>query len=1099
MKAHPENERLQKLAPFRSSSRRTLVSVLIVLFLLSIGIAVALAKPNSGEMAFVKDPASLVNPFIGTTASDNPSSGSITGNTNPGPVVPFGMIQWGPDTTPEGPLGGSYDYKDSLLAGFSLSHLSGCLRCAAVGSVPILPVVGDIGPNPTAATQPLNHDEESAEPGYYQLTAGGVITELTSTTRSGMAQFTFPGSTSSNLLFKLSGTTKANMTTQFQVESDKEIKGSMKKVWGANEYTLHFNIVFDKPFAVYGSWKNAAAQGGKVKFSEPVSTGTMGTQSAVSGEDGVYITFDTTSDRTVKAKIGISYVSQDNAKLNREKENPGWSFVSVKNAAFQAWNKMLGKIRIGGGSETDQTIFYTALYHALLHPNVYNDVNGEYKGFDRKVHKVAEGHSQYANYDGWGIYRSEIQLLAMLAPQEASDMIASMLSSYDQTGMLPKWSSNNQESYVMVGDPAAPIIASAYAFGARDFDAQKALDAMVKQATVTNNIRPGLDYYASKGYLPSNGKYGCCNWYGWVPTQLEYNAADFSVSQLAAALGQTQVVEAFAVRANNWQNSFNPASGFLQPKKLSGQFQPGFQPDSSYWFVEGNTYIYTPMLPFNVKGIIAAKGGNKAFVDYLDGLTSDVTGMGVTQIQMKNQISYNIPWQFVHAGAPYKTQKVVRDIQEHLFTNSPGGLPGNDDQGSTSSWYVWSALGFYPVTPGAADVILGSPLFPKMEIELGNGGTIIQSAPAAAPNAPYVQQLTWNGVLWTKAYLPEHLFTSKSKNKKIKLDWTLSTEPNPAWGSGADDAPASNSRGMLTALGYLGSGPYTNFMFLRPGSAAALELGVQSMIDNEQKINWTVVSENSGLLLSEQSGTIQVQGGAKASQTLTVQVPSGTAHGVYLVTFKLKAADGTMLPDVVVEIGVDPYYNNKGISDDAVRSEGNFDGSGFSYSKQALQGVKLVRGAAAQYDGVHYVWPDVDAGTPDNMVPDGQTINFPEVAGAAKLGFIGAAAGGDTSGRVTFVYSDGSTQTAELGLTDWFQRDGKPLAYGNKLVASMPYRNVATERQLNEKVQLVSAIFTIDSSKALTGIILPASPEGSKKKLHIFAIGTDQGPIVLTP
>ena len=271
---------------------------------------------------------------------------------------------------------------------------------------------------------------------------------------------------------------------------------------------------------------------------------------------------------------------------------------------------MLGKIQIGGGTPTQQKVFYTALYHSLLEPNVFSDVNGEYMGSDGQVHQVvAPQTAQYANYSGWDIYRSEIQLLALLAPQQTSDIVSSMLNIYAQTGQLPKWSEDNTETYIMVGDPADAIIADAYAFGATDFNAPQALSDMVAEATVPSDIRPGLSQYESDGYLPIDDTYGCCNFYGPVSTQEEYDSADNAIAQLATALGQPAVAQTFATRAQNWQNVFDPASGFVQPKESSGQFQPGFDPAViSSGFVEADSYVYTAAVPFDLQGLIAADG-----------------------------------------------------------------------------------------------------------------------------------------------------------------------------------------------------------------------------------------------------------------------------------------------------------------------------------------------------------------------------------------------------------------------------------------------------------------------------------------------------------
>jgi predicted alpha-1,2-mannosidase len=820
--------------------------------------------PASAKTPIASDPALLVNPFIGTANG---------GDTFPGADVPFGMVQWSPDTVTR-PDGGGYSYDSPSIIGYSLTHLSGP-GCQAEGDVPILPTVGPIGPDPTNTTERLRHTHETATPGYYQLDAGGVNTQLTTTTRSGMATFTFPSTASEgNLLFKLSDSETPVASSDFHVVSDVEVVGSVTSGFfcGATAtYTLHFDMLFNRPFASSGAW--------------------------TTGGNGGYVTFDTSSDEVVQAKVGISYVSTKNAVLNRTVENPGWNFNSVKDAAERSWQLMLSKIQVRGGTATERTVFYTALYHSLLEPNVFSDVNGQYMGYDKKVHTVVKHQmAQYANYSGWDIYRSEVQLLSLLAPQKTEDIVTSMLNDYAQTGQLPKWSEDDGEDYIMVGDPADGIIADAYAFGAKSFNARQALSDMETEATVPSNIRPGLNDYESDGYLPVDGTYGCCNFYGPVSTQQEYDTADNAISLLAAELGDSKVADTFATRAQNWQNVFNPGTGFLQPKKSSGQFQPSFRPTSDAGFVEADAYIYTAMVPFDLHGVIAAEGGDQAWVDYLNGLTSSVTAMGATQIQMGNEPSFDIPWEYDYAGDPSGTQRVVREIQDELYTDTPGGLAGNDDLGAMSSWFVWSAIGAYPEMPGSATLAIGSPLFSSITLDLANGKTITETAPAASERAPFVEKLTIDGSSWDGAYLPPSLLSAGGS-----LAWTLGTAAT-SWGNAVRDAPPSDTRGLLPALGYLAGKGDT---LVAPGGTATLTLGLQSMSRKTQQISWTVSeSSNSGIAVTPANGTFIVHTEAKASQPVEIEVASNATEGQYVVTFSLRTNTGKVLPAVVAEVDV---------------------------------------------------------------------------------------------------------------------------------------------------------------------------------------------------
>jgi predicted alpha-1,2-mannosidase len=844
----------------------------------SVGL-VAISGQAGAAVHYVIAPASLVNPFVGTASvpgwTPNPFVGAQTsGNTFPGADVPFGMVQWSPDTPTRVNTGG-YGYDDTSIIGYSLTHLSGT-GGPAEGDVPILPVVGTVPADPASATEPLHHDDEAASPGYYSLVAGGVRTQLTTTTRSGMAIFTFPSvSRNGTLLFKVADSANTAMASNFHVVSGTEVDGSVT----TSAYRMYFDMVFNRSFTSSGSW-STSGKGGDV-------------------------TFDISTDPVVQAKVGISYVSTADAVLNRRVENPGWNFQSVRNAAHRTWSSLLGRVQIAGGTKAQQATFYTALYHSLLQPNVFNDVNGEYMGYDRKVQKVdPDQKTEYSNFSEWDISRSEIQLLSLLVPNRMDDMITSMLNDYTQTGHLPKWSEDDSEGYAMVGDPADDIIADAYAFGARNFNVHQALEDMERQADIPSDIRPGLDYYERDGYLPINGKYTCCDANAQVSTQEQYNVDDNSVAELASELGENDVAKKFATRAQNWQNVFDPASGFMQPKLLNGAFKPGFGPEPGFGpnpfngFTETDSFVSTTMIPFDVKGLVDAEGGDQAWIALLNGLTSSVVSNGTNQVQMGNEPSFGVPWEYDYVGVPFKTQEVVREIQDQDYADSPTGLAGNDDLGETSSWYVWSALGAYPENPGSSEVVLGSPLFTDIVFHLGDGGTITENAPDAADNAPYVQRLTVNGTSWTRTYLSSSVFT-----KGGTLDWTLATWPSTTWGAAAKDAPPSSTEGLLPALGYVSNS--NGESVVDPGSSVTISLGVQSLSTVSQHISWSAMSESrSSIAVEPAAGTLTVKSESKSAEPIHLHVPATTPAGTYTVTFALHAANGTALSDVVSEVEV---------------------------------------------------------------------------------------------------------------------------------------------------------------------------------------------------
>ncbi|NEA40528.1 hypothetical protein G3I42_14835 [Streptomyces sp. SID11385] len=730
------------VTPGAAPVKRWRIPLTFCLMLLGLSAPVSAAH----AAAPLSDPASLVNPLLGT---------SNEGNTFPGADAPFGRVQWSPDT-PSRPPGGFYAYSDNVVTGFSLNHLSGP-GCGALGDIPVLPTTGAVDGKATAG---FSHGNESASAGAYAVKLdNGVNTELTATQRSGMARFTFPATAQANLIFK-TGSGKGS-DIHFDRVSSTEVSGSLTNGFfcaSSPTYTVHFDMVFDRPMSGNGTF-----------------------------DGGSSVTFDTTGNRVVQAKVGLSYVSVDGARANRAAENPGWDFDATRNATHASWNDLLGKVAVTGGTGDQQKVFYTALYHSLLHPNVLSDTDGKYVGFDRKVHTVGGGQkAQYGTYSGWDIYRSQAQLHALVAPQQASDSAQSLVNDYAQGGFLPKWSLNSAETQVMNGDPGPAIIADYYAFGARSFDTGAAKKAMVAQGTTSNPIRMGLDLQTKYGYLPSDGTYPR-DFYGSVATLLEYSAQDFATSAFAAALGDTTTRDQFANRAQDWRNVFDPGTGFMRPKLANGSWRTGFDPTSSDQFVEGTSWQYTGAVPHNVRGLATAMGGDAKLAAYLDSVLSDIRGAGGSHADLRNEPSIELPWEYDYIGQPWKTQRVVRQVQNELWPNDPAhwGV-GNDDLGTMSAWYVWSAMGMYPQTPGTADMALGSPLFTNVTVTLGNGKKMVVNAPKAATDAPYVQSATLNGANWNNAYLPPSFVTDGGT---LTLD--LGTSANTGWATAASSAPPS--------------------------------------------------------------------------------------------------------------------------------------------------------------------------------------------------------------------------------------------------------------------------------------------------------------------
>ncbi|WP_433893751.1 lectin [Streptomyces sp. CA-111067] len=852
---------------------RAVIGVLAAAALAVAGMSTAASA--AGKAALVTSPATLVNPLIGT---------SNQADDFPGADVPFGMVQWSPDT-PSRPSGGGYEYNDSSITGFSLTHIAGP-GCGAAGDIPVLPTVGAVN---SGATDAFSHADESATAGSYKVALNNqVTTELTATTRSGMARFTFPSTSQANLIFKLTGSQNGDSATQFTKVSSTEVSGQVTSghfCGAGNTYTVYFDMLFDQPFASQGSsaakpsattpTTSGASKNAAEKPNKPVlhgkTTGTStGTSKGAASPDAAspdaaasngYVTFNATSNHVVQAKVGVSYVSVANAAANRTAENSGWNFDATRTAAQNSWNTLLGRAQIGGGTAAQQQTFYTALYHSLLHPNVISDTNGQYYGFDGKTHTVDAGHAAaYANYSGWDIYRSQAQLEALIAPQAASDTAQSMVDDYAQTGRFPKWSENNGESYVMVGDPADAILADYHAFGATNFDTGTALADMVAEASKANNNRPGLNYLSSPGYMPHDGSYGCCNFYGPVATTLEYDTADFALSAMAGRLGDSANQKTYANRAQDWRNVLNPASGFVEPRNANGSWTGGFDPTSGTDMVEADSWIYTGMVPFDVGGLAKAKGGNAAMNDYLDTTLRSFTGAN-GYAWVGNEPSIELPWEYDYTGEPYKTQSTVRAVQDQIWADTPSGLAdGNDDLGAMSAWYVWSALGMYPETPGTSDLALGSPLFTQAVVTLPSGKSLTINGNGAADNAPYVQSATWNGAAWNNAYAPTTAITAGGT-----LNFTLGTSANTSWASVASAAPPSyagdTSAPASPRIGAIGAGVGSDLCVDDANSSTADGSHVQIWgCDSTYAQDWIVAADSSLRTLGKcldvnQSGT----------------------------------------------------------------------------------------------------------------------------------------------------------------------------------------------------------------------------------------------------
>lgn len=770
---------------------------------------------------FVSDPATLVNPLIGTANG---------GNTFPGAVVPFGMVAWSPEETSSNPqrpnpvaAPGGYQYDAKTIRGFSLTHLSGTGCAGASGDIPFMPVTMAVTTSPSADPQynsTFSHDNESAQAGLYSVKLdNGATVELTATERTGLGRFTFPSDRPAAMLIRASDSETGSSDASVTIDKTRHVvtgsvtSGNFCGYIGRGDnvnrhsyYTVYFTAHFDQPFLSTGAWQDDAVKPGETSSSGGTTYGAAGYPPKGKGS-GVWVAFDPAKASQVLVRVAISYVSVENAEANLRAESPAKTeFEAMAAHAHSQWNDILGRIKIAGGTRDEQTVFYSALYHSLLDMNLFSDVNGDYRGMDQKVHKIdrAHQHDQYANFSGWDVYRSQVQLVALIAPQVASDMAQSLLNQANQSdGEWDRWTHNTGATHVMSGDPAAPALAGILAFGGDHFDLKSAYASLRKAATVPSahdmsnagcgvacvGQRPSLDQWLKLHYIAAKS-----NAWGGAAETLEDATADFAMSELARRADDPPGQKMFLERAQYWKNLFNPQAtpegGYIQNRNEDGTW-PRFQPSTGQGFVEGSAAVYLWMVPFNVQGLFDAMGGTAKAAARLDTFFHNddgslaVTKKGPLHSELDNEPSVGTPWLYDFAGKPYLTQQIVRETMKTLWTNTPKGIPGNDDLGEMSSWYVWAAMGLYPEIPGRAELVVGSPLFSEIQINRP-GGAITIKAPEAATDVFYVQSLKVNGKLSTKPWLPES-FVAKGG----KLEFKLGNEPNREWGSAAADAPPS--------------------------------------------------------------------------------------------------------------------------------------------------------------------------------------------------------------------------------------------------------------------------------------------------------------------
>ncbi len=674
-------------------------------------------------------------------------------------------------------------------------------------------------------------------------------------------------------------------------------------------------------------------------------------------------------------------------------------------------------------------MFYSLLYKDFVEPNIVSDVNGQFMGADMKVHKVPAGQDdQYGMFSGWDIYHSLSQLQAMLDPKAASDQAQSELNYYAEDQILQQWGYNNQNNYVMVGDPMQSIIADYYAFGAHDFDTSTALADMVEQATTTNDVRPGQNLEDKYGYLPEDGSYrSCCNPHGFVSSLLEYDSNDLALSRFAAALGDTATATMLERRANNWENTFYPANNLLTPRNEDGTFVPGITKTTTDHYVEGDAYEYLWNVPNNYEALFNLLGGKAKADAMLKKFLSQPNGFG-EYAQLTNEFGFGEQYALDYAGDPAATQRLVNLIRYSMYQPGPS-LENNDDLGANSSTYIWEMLGMYPENSGSDNLVFNSPGFPHAQINLPSGKTITINAPGADPKTYYVQSLKLNGKAYNKLYVP---FSTLAQGST--LDWTLGTTPSD-WGTGPNAAPPSYGRGTEAAVGYVSD---TQVAVAPGGSTDADPRRAERdrhRADGDGEGDCAGRHHGHAAELDDlarrraSAGTVQLHVAAGASTKQTFYTVQDRAED------RLRAAVVADHGDRAGRAGRQPApcLQQQGRVRRQQRQRRELRRWRVELFGRGARGAGRDTGrhrhrrTASPTPGRHR-----SPGEPDNAIAAGQVVKVDAPAGTKQVGFLGSATNGPSQGLTTLTYSDGSTAQYWLGLSDWTLNGGSATpSYGN--------------------------------------------------------------------
>ncbi len=747
------------------------IALMATLSILAISCQNSISQPD--------EPASYVNPFIGTDAH---------GHTYPGATLPFGMVQLSPDTRLSGWDGASgYHYSDSVIYGFSHTALNGT-GIGDYGDILVMPVVGEPVFINEEYKSPFRKETEKATAGYYSvfLDKPQVKAEMTATTRVGYHRYTFPESGMANIIIDLEHRDKV-VDSWIEIVSDMEIRGMRRSTNWAEDLIWYFHMEFSKPFERKGIALNNIPQDDATRGEGP--------------NVKAFVGFSTSEDEMIEVKVSLSAVDSDGAYANMQAELPGWSFDEVRFDAFEAWNDELSKIIVSGGSKEQYTTFYTALYHAFLQPNTFFDVDRRYRGIDREIH-FADYHDVYTVFSLWDTYRTWHPLMTIIDQKRTEEYIKVMLDIYEKGGLLPIWELAANETYTMIANHSIPVIVDAWMKGIRGFDEGKAMEAMIHSATRDHY---GLDAYKKHGHIPGDMEHES------ISKTLEYAYNDWCIAIMAKETGNYAVYEEYIQRAQFYKNIFDPSTGFMRPRLNGGWLTP-FDPTTIDWhFTEANSWHYSFYVPQDVTGFYQLHGGKEKLAAKMDELFTtdapitgrdmkDVTGL-IGQYAHGNEPSHHMAYLYNFVNQPWKTQSRVRQIIDEQYSHFPDGLAGNEDCGQMSAWLVMSAMGFYPVTPGATDYVIGTPWFSEVELILENGKVFRITANKVSEKNFYIQSAQLNGGDYTKSYI-SHFDIMNGGH----LHFEMGSQPNKAWGSDDANIPVAHiAENLLLPVPYIES------------------------------------------------------------------------------------------------------------------------------------------------------------------------------------------------------------------------------------------------------------------------------------------------------